>query len=117
MNRTVQYNQALMDIKSKIKSNPTAMEDIKFCCSNIDGFSANDLERIHTMTDLYRKLQELDMLSEDNTGFLKGLLASNNFNACVAILERYTVAEQSTFFHYNPYEIFGPRYVSFRCYE
>ena len=90
MNRTIQYNQALMDIKSKIKSNPTALEDIKFCCGNIEGFSASDLERINTMTDLYRKLQELDLLNEDNTTFLKGILASNNFNACVAILERYS---------------------------
>ena len=89
MNRTLQYNQALMGIKDKIRSNPTALEDIKFCCGNIEGFSASDLERIKTMTDLYRKLQELDLLSADNTKFLKGLLASNNFNACVTILERY----------------------------
>ncbi|XP_072021614.1 FAS-associated death domain protein-like [Amphiura filiformis] len=90
MDRTRQYNAALMDIKANIDQiGPSILEDIKFCCGNIDGFSASDLESIKSVTHLYKKLQQLDMLSIDNTKDLKDILSSCNLVACVKRLERY----------------------------
>ncbi|XP_072021598.1 FAS-associated death domain protein-like [Amphiura filiformis] len=90
MDRTRQYNAALMDIKANIdQMGPYILEDIKFCCGNIDGFSASELESIKSVTHLYKKLQQLDMLSIDNTKDLKDILSTCNLNACVKRLERY----------------------------
>ena len=88
MDRTKQYNKALMDIKDNINKLPNALDDIKFCCGNIDGFSASELENMTTPLHLYKKLEQLDMLSIDNVKELKDLLATVNLVTCVKILER-----------------------------